>query len=196
MAMSTTLFAVTPEALAHLEANPESIHKLVSKKTYDTYLWTTLPYFLSGGADEDEAGDDDEAEAGDEAEDEAGDDGGEAGDDEEEAEADDLLASVLTGTRSVSCSRLENGAFHVMPVGKVIELAALLAAVKPSQLKDAVLDAELEDVLDGEVWEELEQLDLQEPEEVAAQLVKDLKSLVTFYAFAAKQRLAIVSYTT
>lgn len=179
MAMSTTLFAVTPEALARLEAAPETIHELEAKKTFDTYLWTTLPYFLSGG----ETGEDDTEEDDDDSEDD--DDGPEH-----------PLAPALIGTRAVPCNRLENGAFHVVPVQVAKELALLLAEVDLQELKSAVLEADLEEVDDGEVWEELEQLDLTEPEEVAKAVVKDLKGLTAFYAAAAKQGLAVVLYTT
>lgn len=180
MAMSTTLFAVTPEALAKLEAAPETIHELEAKKTFDTYLWTTLPYFLSGGEAED--GEDEDE---DEDEENSDDDGSEH-----------PLAPALIGTRAVPCNRLENGAFHVVPVQVAKELAALLAEVDLKELKSAVLEADLEEVDDGEVWEELEQLDLTEPEEVAKAVVKDLKGLTAFYAAAAKQGLAVVLYTT
>lgn len=187
MAMSTTLFAVTPEALAKLEAAPETIHELEAKKTFDTYLWMTLPYFLSGGETDEDDDEDDEDDEGD-------------NEDEEEDDSDDEpehpLAPALIGTRAVPCNRLENGAFHVVPVQVAKELASLLAEVDLKELKSAVLEADLEEVDDGEVWEELEQLDLTEPEEVAKAVVKDLKGLTAFYAAAAKQGLAVVLYTT
>jgi Domain of unknown function (DUF1877) len=189
MAMSTTLFAVTPEVLSKLEASPETISEFESKKTFGTYLWTTLPYFLSGG--ETELDDDEEEDEEDEEDDDDDDD-----DEDDDDDARHPLAPVLIGTRAVPCNRLENGAFHVVPVAKVRELAALLAKVDREELKEKVLEAELEELDDGEVWEELEQLDLSEPQDVAAAVLEDLKGLTSFYAFAAKQGLAIVLYTT
>lgn len=179
MPMSTTLFGVTPETLSKLEAAPDTIDKLTSTTMFDTYLWTTIPYFLSGG---------DEAEDEDEDEDE--------GDGDDEDVPAHPLEPVLIGTRSVPCKRLENGAFHVVPAEVVKELATLLAEVDLADIEAAVLEAELEEVYDGEVWEELEMLDLTEPEDVAKAVLKDLKGLTKFYAAAAKQGLAVVLYTT
>ncbi len=177
MPMSTTLFGIAPEALAELEASPDTIDKLTSETMFDTYLWTTIPYFLSGGDDE-------------EADDEGEEDG------EEEGGAAHPLEPVLIGTRSVPCKRLENGAFHVVPAEVAKELATLLAEVDLAELEAAVLEAELEEIYDGEVWEELEMLDLTEPEEVAKAVVQDLMGLTAFYAAAAKKGLAVVLYTT
>lgn len=178
MPMSTTLFGIAPEALAELESSPDTIDKLTSETMFDTYLWTTIPYFLSGGEDDLE----------DEEEDEDG--------DEEEDGAGHPLEPVLIGTRSVPCKRLENGAFHVVPAEVARELATLLAEVDLAELEAAVLEAELEEIYDGEVWEELEMLDLTEPEEVAKAVVQDLMGLTAFYAAAAQKGLAVVLYTT
>jgi hypothetical protein len=252
--MSTTLFAVTEETLARLEAKPDSISDLESSKTFDTYLWQSLPYFLTTEAEEEEDEDDGEEEEGDEEDEEeeeedegeeeaeAEDDEGEGGDEDEDEEDDEgeddgeeddedededdededdgededdedegeeeeedgdeddqpahPLDAVLIGDRSVKCRRLENGAFHVITAPRVAELSALLAAVKPSEIKRRVLATDLEEALDGELFEELEQLDLTDPDEVAANVVRDLKGLVKFYAAAARQGLAIVLYTT
>lgn len=180
MPMSTTLFGITPEALAELETSPDTIEKLTSETMFDTYLWTTIPYFLSGGEDEEE---DEE----DENEDE---------DSEAEGGAAHPLEPVLIGTRSVPCKRLENGAFHVVPAEVARELATLLAEVDLAELEAAVLEAELQEIYDGEVWEELEMLDLTEPEEVAKAVVQDLMGLTAFYAAAAQKGLAVVLYTT
>lgn len=187
MAMSTTLFAVTSEKLESLEANPESIGTLDSKLSLSTYLWQSLPYFLSA-EDEEEEEDDEEDEDEDEDEDE-----------EEEEEDDDEandLAAVLAGDDSVKCPSLENGAFYTISAERVAELSALLVAVKPSEIKKRVLGADLEEVHDGEVYEELEQLDLTEPDAAAAAIVKDLKALVKFYAETAKKGLGLVMYTS
>lgn len=182
MPMSTTLFGITPEALAKLEAAPETIDQLRSKTMFDTYLWTTLPYFLTGGDDdEDDEDEDDEADE---------------GDDEDRDGGDHPLAPALIGTRAVACSRLENGAFHVVPAEVAKEVAMLLAEVNPAELEAAVLEADLEEVYDGEVWEELEMLDLTEPHEVAKAVVLDLAGLTAFYAAVAEQGLAVVLYTT
>lgn len=177
MPMSTTLLAVSPATLIGIEANPDSIHDVESKRTFDTYLWTTLPYFLTDGQGDGDDGDDDADEA---------DDRGEA----------HPLSPVLDGVRSVSCARLENGAFYVVPAEDVAKLSTLLAAVDHAQIRRAVLEADLEEILDGEVWEELEQLDLSEAEEVAASVLVDLQSLTAFYAAASRAGLAIVGYTT
>lgn len=184
MPMSTTLFAVTEETMKRLEAKPDSIGDFESKEKYDTYLWQSLPYFLTSG-DDAEDGDDDEDEE-EEEEDE---------DDEDDVEEHPLDA-VLTGDRTVKCKQLENGAFYTLTASRVVELSALLAAVKPLEVKKRVLAADLEEALDGELYEELEQLDLTEPDAAAAQVVKDLKALVKFYDSAAKQKLGIVLYTT
>lgn len=176
MPMSTTLLAVSPATLLGLEANPDSIQELESKRTFDTYLWTTIPYFLTDGQDDGEDADED--------------------DEDDDRRGAHPLSPVLDGVRSVSCARLENGAFYVVPAEDVAKLSTLLAAVDHAQIRRAVLEADLEEILDGEVWEELEQLDLSEPEEVAASLLVDLQSLTAFYAEASRAGLAIVGYTT
>lgn len=173
MPMSTTLLAVSPATLRSLEASPNSIHEVESQRIFNTYLWTTIPYFLTDGQDDD--GDEDE---------------------DEDREGAHPLSPVLDGVRSVSCARLENGAFYVVPAEDVAKLSTQLAAVDHAQIRRAVLEADLEEILDGEVWEELEQLDLSEPEEVAASLLVDLQSLTAFYAKASSAGLAIVGYTT
>ena len=139
--------------------------------SFSTYLFTTLPYFLTRGDREDDQGED---------------------------EDDDRhpLAPVLEGARSVACDRLENGAFFVVPETDVGVLSGLLAGVDRTALRDAVLGADLEDILDGEVWEELEQLNLSEPEEVAKGVLSDLEGLTELYAAAAREGRAIVLYTT
>jgi Domain of unknown function (DUF1877) len=192
MPMSTTLFAVTDETLKALVAKPESIGKFESKATYDTYLWQSLPYFLAGGEDGEEADDEDDAEENDD-EDEDEEPVAEEEDEDEEAHA---LSVVLTGDRAVKCRSLENGAFYTLVPSRVAELSALLTAVKSNEIKKLVLKTDLEEALDGELYEELEQLDLTEPDDVAKRILTDLKALVAFYASAAKQNLAIVSYTT
>lgn len=193
MPMSTTLFAVTEETLKSLVAKPDSISDLKSKETYNTYLWQSLPYFLTGGEDgedeeeeEEEEDDEDEHEEPDEV----------SVEEDEDGEDDHPLAVVLTGDRAVKCKRLENGAFYTITPSRVAELSDLLAAVKPAAIKKLVLATDLEEALDGELYEELEQLDLTEPDAVAKQLLTDLKALVAFYASTAKQNLAIVGYTT
>jgi hypothetical protein len=193
MAMSTTLFAVTPTLLRSLEAAPDTITELKAERTFDTYLSMTLPFFLSEKPDE--ASDEDDA---DDEEEEDADDAADASEDSDDDDDDGHahpLAPVLIGTRSVTCNRLENGAFHVVPVDVVQELASLLANVDVAGLTSAVLEADLEDIADGEVWEELEQLDLTEPKQVAKALLKDLKGLTAFYAAAAKDGSAVVLYT-
>jgi hypothetical protein len=189
MPMSTTLFAVTDETLKQLVAKPDAIGDFESKETYDTHLWQSLPYFLTGGEDGEEGddGDEDDDEDEDGEEDEDGDDDG---DDEHP------LSLVLLGDRAVKCKRLENGAFYTFVPSRVAELSTLLTAVKPAEIKKLVLATDLEEALDGELYEELEQVDLTEPDDLVKQLLTDLKGLVAFYASAAKQNLAIVSYTT
>ncbi len=175
--MSTQLFAVSAEVLARLEKTPDSIGELEAELSFETYLWQSIPYFLGEGEEGDEDEEDDE------------------GEDEDDSEAHPL-AAVLNGDRAIKCLRLENGAFYVISPERVGELAALLAQVKPAEVKDRVLEAELEEALDGELFEELEQLDLTEPAALAAQLLKDLKRLVKFYADAARAGLGIALYTT
>lgn len=171
MPMATTLFAVSAETLARLKAEPDAITELDSKDTYSTYLWVSIPYFLAWDEDED---DEDESEAG----------------------ASDPLADVLTGTDSVNCARLECGNFSVFEPSDVATLSAALATVNLGAIKQSVLDADLEEVFDGEVWEELEQQDLSDPEEVAKAVVDDIKRLKKFYAAVAKKKLGLVGYTT
>ena len=173
MPMSTTLFAISAEKLAELKKKPDGIMKLDSKDTYNTYLWTSIPYFLAPG-DYDDEGDDE---------------------DDDDSSASEL-GSVLSGTDSVDCSRLENGSFYVFEPADVENLSTLLADVDVAEIKERVLEAELEEVCDGEVWEELEQQDLSEPKEVAKAVVEDLKRLRKFYADVAKKKLALVGYTT
>lgn len=176
MAMSTTLFAVAEEVIDRLKSEPSAILQLESKDVYSTYLWTTIPYFLNDADDEgDDEGDDD---------------------DDDDDELSHPLANVLSGTSSVECENLECGAFYVFDPSDVETLSKLLAAVKPSDIKKRILDAELEEVYDGEVWEELEQQDLSEPEEVAKEVLDDVKRLKAFYANAVKNKRGLVGYTT
>ena len=184
MAMSTTLFAVSPEVIDRLKSEPSTIMQLESKDVYSTYLWTTIPYFLNEADDE---GDDEE------------DDDDDDGDDDDGGDDDELshpLANVLSGTSSVECENLECGAFYVFDPSDVETLSKLLAAVKPSDIKKRILEAELEEGYDGEVWEELEQQDLSEPEEVAKEVLDNVKRLKAFYADAVKNKRGIVGYTT
>jgi hypothetical protein len=184
MAMSTILFAVAQEVIDHLKSEPSTIMQLESKDVYSTYLWTTIPYFLNEADDE---GDDEE------------DDDDDDGDDDDGGDDDELshpLANVLSGTSSVECENLECGAFYVFDPSDVETLSKLLAAVKPSDIKKRILEAELEEVYDGEVWEELEQQDLSEPEEVAKEVLDDVKRLKAFYADAVKNKRGLVGYTT
>jgi hypothetical protein len=193
MPMSTTLFAVTDETLKQLVAKPDSISDFESKEKYNTYLWQALPYFLTGGEDgedEDEEEDEEDSEDEDEEPDEV------AAEDDDDGEDDHPLAVVLIGDRAVKCKRLENGAFHTITPARVAELSALLSAVKPTAIKKLVLATDLEEALDGELYEELEQVELTEPDALVKQLLIDLKALVAFYASAARQSLAIVGYTT
>lgn len=183
MAMSMQLFAVSPEELEGLVKSPDTIMNLDSKLTYSTYLWQSIPYFLGEGEgeeDEDEDEDDDREDEGDEEDDEGG----------------HPLAAALHGDRSIKCKRLENGAFCIITAERVRELSKLLAEVKPSEIKERVFETDLEEALDGELWEELEQIDLTEPNEVAVQVVKDVKQLVKFYAEAAKAGLGIALYAS
>jgi hypothetical protein len=172
MPMSTTLFAVSAEKLAELKKKPDGIMKLDSKDTFSTYLWTSIPYFLAPEDFDDE------------------------GDDEDDEDGGSELGSVLSGTDSVDCSRLENGSFYVFEPADVANFSTLLGDVDVAEIKQRVLDAELEEVCDGEVWEELEQQDLSEPKEVAKAVVEDLKRLKKFYADIAKKKLALVGYTS
>ena len=96
----------------------------------------------------------------------------------------------------MSCDRLECGSFYVFDPADVATLSTELASVKPGEIEKRVLEAELEEVLDGEVWEELEQQDLAEPEAVAKSVVDDLARLKKFYAQVAKNKLGLVGYTT
>jgi hypothetical protein len=177
MPMATTLFAVSAETLARLKAEPDAITALDSKDTYSTYLWVSIPYFLAWDEDEDDEDEDED-------------------EDESEAGPLDQLADVLTGTDSVNCERLECGSFSVFEPSDVATLSAALAAVNLGAIKERVLNADLEEVFDGEVWEELEQQDLSDPEEVAKAVVDDIKRLKTFYAAVAKKKLGLVGYTT
>jgi hypothetical protein len=115
MAMSTTLFAVSAETLAHLKAQPDAIMELDSKDVFSTYLWTSIPYFLAAdeyvGDGEEDDGDDGDPEA---------------------------LADILNGTDSVKCARLENGCFDVFEPSS---LNAELAVVDLGEIEKRVLDA-------------------------------------------------------
>ena len=106
------------------------------------------------------------------------------------------LGAVLSGTDSVDCSRLENGSFYVFEPSDVASFSELLGDVDLGEIKQRVLEAELEEVCDGEVWEELEQQDLSENKEVAKAVVDDLKRLRKFYAEVASKKLALVGYTS
>jgi hypothetical protein len=188
--MPTKLFAVTEETLKRLVSNPDSIGEFESKETYETHLWQSLPYFLTGGEEEEEEEEEEE-----DSEDEDEDEEPQEAVDDDDGEDAHPLAVVLSGDRAVKCKRLENGAFHTITASRAAELSVLLAAVKPAAIKKLVLATELEEALDGELYEELEQLDLTDPDAAAARIVKDLKSLVAFYASVAKQDLAIVLTT-
>jgi hypothetical protein len=173
MPMSTTLFAVSADTIKNLKANPAAIVELDAKDQFSTYLWTTIPYFLTEGEGDEDEGDEDEGD-----------------------EDSHPLANVLTGTSSVDCNRLECGNFYVFDPDDVVTLSAELAAVKSVDIKNRVLEADLEEVLDGEVWEELEQQDLTEPEDVAKNVLDDIKRLKAFYVATAKNKFGIVGYTT
>lgn len=175
MAMSTELFAVSTDVLARLKAAPETIAELDSKETFSTYLWTSIPYFLAEYLHDGDAESDDDS------------------DDSDDATS---LANVLSGTGFVNCARWESGGLYVFEPDDVASLSAELALVDLDEVKKRVLEADLEEVFDGEIWEELEQLDLSEPRAVASALMEDLERLKKFYADAARKKLALVGYTT
>lgn len=106
-----------------------------------------------------------------------------------------LLSEVLGGCQSVECSRLECAYFCVVAASKVSSLANALSQIEMQNLKTRVLEADLEEIMDGEVYEELEMASLFTPEETANEVVEDLVKLQNFYAQAARDGLGIVMYT-
>lgn len=106
------------------------------------------------------------------------------------------MSEVLGGTDSVECERLENAYFFVVPSARVAELLDPLLSVDTDALRAKVLEADLEEVMDGELYEELEMASLFEAEEVATEVVRELERLKLFYKKTAEANHGIVMYTT
>jgi len=105
------------------------------------------------------------------------------------------LSQALEGSASIECTTLENGYFFVVPPEQVSELLGLLRRVDVARFRQSILDADLEDLLDGELSEEIELAGLYSSEEAAEEASSDLQKLIAFYAEAADEGLALVGYT-
>ncbi len=112
------------------------------------------------------------------------------------AGVDPMLSEVVDGCDAIECSALECAYFHVLPAARVKELAIMLVALDKSELRESVLEADLEEIEDGEVWEEIELANLLDPDEVANEVEQDLEGLTDFYRRAAASSLAVVLYTS
>ena len=104
------------------------------------------------------------------------------------------LGAALCGEKSVSTSTLENGAFSINRAATVAKLSAALSKVDLKALKQAVKDADLDELRDEDEVDE--EYALGESDDPAKELVSAVKELQTFYENAAKKGLGVAIYTT
>jgi len=105
------------------------------------------------------------------------------------------LTGCLAGFESVACDTLENGAFHIVPPALTAAVAAALAKVDLTTVKQRVHDADADELADEEVddFELLSDGDEDDPAEV---LAGDIEHLVAFYRSAATKQRGVVIYTS
>jgi hypothetical protein len=103
------------------------------------------------------------------------------------------LALALMGLRNIPCPTLENGCFDVVPPERVAAISAALQAVDVAAVRAAVIEADLEELVEDE---EIDELTDMSPKEAAAAIAEDVRELVEFYAGVAKRGGGVEMYTS
>ncbi len=103
------------------------------------------------------------------------------------------LAPALCGTETIETAVLEDGSFSVVPAARAKKVAEALAEVDLKKLEKKVGEIDFEDLAD----EEIDDLEiLEESDDPAAEIKKQVKQLVDFYQRAAEKNLGVAIYTT